>query len=101
MRAASSSIAGIIGAELTIEWFPRLSPHMDGSAFSGHYLGGWVARPLNGLAHEPFLDPHRTVRAPHIETKYGAKKQYAEYDTSAPVGKDEHKHVQQVTGKFN
>ena len=38
---------------------------------------------------------------PHIETKYGAKKQYAEYDTSAPVGKDEQKHVQQVTGKFN
>ena len=38
---------------------------------------------------------------PHIETKYGAKQQYAEYDTSAPVGKDEQKHVQQVTGKFN
>ena len=26
---------------------------------------------------------------PHIKTKYGAKQQYAEYDTSAPVGKDE------------
>jgi hypothetical protein len=38
---------------------------------------------------------------PHIETKYGAKQQYAEYDTSAHVGKDEQKHVQQVTGKFN
>jgi hypothetical protein len=38
---------------------------------------------------------------PHIKTKYGAKQQYAEYDTSAPVGKDEQKHVQQVTGKFN
>ena len=38
---------------------------------------------------------------PHIEPKYGAKQQYAEYDTSAPVGKDEKKHVQQVTGKFN
>jgi hypothetical protein len=38
---------------------------------------------------------------PHIETKYGAKQQYAEYDTSAPVGKDKQKHVQQVTGKFN
>jgi hypothetical protein len=25
---------------------------------------------------------------PHIEPKYGAKQQYAEYDTSAPVGKD-------------
>ena len=34
---------------------------------------------------------------PHIEPKYGAK----EYDTSAPVGKDEQKRVQQVTGKFN
>jgi len=38
---------------------------------------------------------------PHIETKYGAKQQYSEYDTSAPVGKDDQKHVQQVTGKFN
>jgi len=38
---------------------------------------------------------------PHIEKKYGAKQQYAEYDTSAPVGKDEQKHAQQVTGKFN
>jgi hypothetical protein len=38
---------------------------------------------------------------PHIKPKYGAKQQYAEYDTSAPVGKDKQKHVQQVTGKFN
>ena len=38
---------------------------------------------------------------PHIEPKYGAKQQYAEYDTSAPVGKDEQKHVQLVMGKFN
>jgi hypothetical protein len=38
---------------------------------------------------------------PHIEPKYGAKQQYAEYDTSVPVGKDEQKYVQQVTGKFN
>jgi hypothetical protein len=38
---------------------------------------------------------------PHVETKYGAKQQFAEYDTSAPVGKEEQKHVQQVTGKFN
>ena len=38
---------------------------------------------------------------PHIEPKYGAKQQYAEYDTSVHVGKDEQKHVQQVTGKFN
>ena len=38
---------------------------------------------------------------PHIEPKYGAKQQNAEYDTSATVGKDEQKHVQQVMGKFN
>ena len=38
---------------------------------------------------------------PHIEPKYGAKQQYAKYDTSALVGKDEQKYVQQVTGKFN
>jgi hypothetical protein len=38
---------------------------------------------------------------PHIESKYGAKQQFAEYDTSAPVGLDEQKYVQQVTGKFN
>ena len=38
---------------------------------------------------------------PHIEPKYGAKQQYAEYDASVHVGKDEQKHVQQVTGKFN
>ncbi len=29
------------------------------------------------------------------------KQQFAEYDTSAPVGQDEQKYVQQVTGKFN
>ncbi len=38
---------------------------------------------------------------PHIELKYCAKQQYTEYDTSAPVGKDEQKHVQQVMDKFN
>jgi hypothetical protein len=38
---------------------------------------------------------------PHVEPKYGAKQQFAEYDTSAPVGKEEQKHVQKVTGKFN
>ena len=38
---------------------------------------------------------------PHVEPKYGQKQQYAEYDRSAPVGKDEQKHVQKVTGKFN
>ena len=31
---------------------------------------------------------------PHIKPKYGAKQQYAEYDTSAPVGKNEQKHMQ-------
>ncbi len=29
------------------------------------------------------------------------KHQFAEYNTSAPVGQDEQKYVQQVTGKFN
>ena len=38
---------------------------------------------------------------PHVEPKYGAKVQFAEYDTSEPVGADGQKHVQQVTGKFN
>jgi hypothetical protein len=33
--------------------------------------------------------------------KYGAKQQFAEYDTSDPVGNDEQKYVQKVTGKFN
>eukprot|EP00804_Cyclotella_cryptica_P015676 CCRYP_003655-RA/>CCRYP_003655-RA protein AED:0.43 eAED:0.43 QI:0/0/0/1/0/0/2/0/236 len=37
----------------------------------------------------------------HIEPKYGAKQQFAEYDQSAPVGEKEQKYVQQVTGKFN
>jgi hypothetical protein len=38
---------------------------------------------------------------PYTEPKYGAKQQFAKYDTSAPVGKDEQKYVQKVTGKFN
>jgi hypothetical protein len=38
---------------------------------------------------------------PHVEPKYGAKQQFAEYDTSEPVGKDEQTHLQKVTGKFN
>ncbi len=38
---------------------------------------------------------------PYTEPKYGAKQQFAEYNTSAPVGKDKQKYVQQVTGKFN
>jgi hypothetical protein len=38
---------------------------------------------------------------PHVEPKYGAKQQFAEYDTSAPVGKEEQTYVQKVTRKFN
>ncbi|KAL7488272.1 hypothetical protein ACHAW6_015473 [Cyclotella cf. meneghiniana] len=38
---------------------------------------------------------------PHVEPKYGAKQQFAEYDTSKPVGKEEQTYVQKVTGKFN
>ncbi len=38
---------------------------------------------------------------PHIKPKYGVKQQFAEYNMSAPVGQDEQKYVQQVTGKFN
>ena len=38
---------------------------------------------------------------PHTEPKYGAKQQFTEYDTSAPVGNDKQKFVQKVTGKFN
>ena len=37
---------------------------------------------------------------PYTEPKYGTKQQFAEYDTSAPVGNDEQKYVQKVTGKF-
>jgi hypothetical protein len=36
---------------------------------------------------------------PYTEPKYGAKQQFTEYDTSAPVGNDEQKYVQKVTGK--
>ena len=38
---------------------------------------------------------------PHIEPKYGAKQQFAEYDTSEPASKEDQTHVQKVTGKFN
>eukprot|EP00956_Cyclotella_meneghiniana_P020906 scaffold37523_cov49-Cyclotella_meneghiniana.AAC.1 len=38
---------------------------------------------------------------PHVEPKYGAKQQFADYDNSKRVGKDEQTHVQKVTGKFN
>jgi hypothetical protein len=67
MRAIFSVITGMVGVEPTIEWLPRLSPQLIGSAPLDHYLGGWVARPLNGLLHEPFLNWHRTARACHID----------------------------------
>ena len=38
---------------------------------------------------------------PYTEPKYGAKQQFAEYDTSDPVGNDKQKYAQKVTGKFN
>jgi hypothetical protein len=38
---------------------------------------------------------------PHVEPKYGATQQYADYDTSKRVGKDEQTYVQKVTEKFN
>jgi hypothetical protein len=38
---------------------------------------------------------------PHVEPKYGAKQQFAEYDMSEPVGKEEQTHLQKITGKFN
>jgi len=38
---------------------------------------------------------------PYTESKYGAKQQFAEYDTSARVGNDGQKYVQKVMGKFN
>jgi hypothetical protein len=37
---------------------------------------------------------------PHIEPKYGAKVQFAEYDDSPAVGKDGQTHIQRVNGKF-
>ena len=67
MRPAFSVIAGMFGIKPTIEWLPTLSPQLVGSAFSDYYLGGQVARLLNGLPHEPLLDPYRTVRAPRID----------------------------------
>ncbi len=37
---------------------------------------------------------------PYTEPKYGARQQFSEYDTSAPIRNDEQKYVQKVTGKF-
>ena len=57
-HTAFSVDAGMIKVKPTIVWLPRLSPQMVGSAPSNHYLGGRVARPLNGLPHAP-LAYHR------------------------------------------
>ena len=38
---------------------------------------------------------------PYIEPKYGAKQQFAEYDTSAPAWEKEQKYIQEVAGNFN
>jgi len=43
----------MIKVKPTIEWLPRLNPQSIGSVPSDHYLGGRVARPVNGLPHEP------------------------------------------------
>ena len=53
MHTMFSVSAGMIEVKPTIEWLPRLSPQLVGSAPSDHYLDGRVARPLNGLPHEP------------------------------------------------
>ncbi len=44
---------------------------------------------------------HQDSQYRYTEPKYDAKQQFAEYDTSAPVGKDKRRYVQKVTGKFN
>ncbi len=43
---------------------------------------------------------HQDSPYPHVEPKYGAKEQFAEYDTSPPAGPEAQKHVQKVNGKF-
>ena len=52
-RTVVASTADMIDVKPTIEWLPRLSPQLVGSASSNHYLCGRVARPLNGLPHKP------------------------------------------------
>eukprot|EP00804_Cyclotella_cryptica_P025774 CCRYP_002954-RA/>CCRYP_002954-RA protein AED:0.38 eAED:0.38 QI:0/0/0/1/0/0/2/0/394 len=42
----------------------------------------------------------RLTVSPH-EPKYAVKQQFANYDMSTPAGKEDQKHVQLVTGKFN
>ena len=53
IRTAFSVSAGMIKIKPTIEWLPRLNPQLVGSVPFDHYLGGRVARPLNGLPHGP------------------------------------------------
>jgi hypothetical protein len=43
---------------------------------------------------------HHLSPYPHVEPKYGAKQQFAKYDKSEPVGDEEKKQTQKVTGKF-
>jgi len=57
-RTAFSVDAGMIKVKPTIVWLLRLSSQMVGSAPSNHYLGGRVARPLNGIPHEPLVYRH-------------------------------------------
>jgi hypothetical protein len=35
-----------------------------------------------------------------VQPKYGAKQQFAEYDESEPVGDEEKKRIQKITGNF-
>jgi hypothetical protein len=53
MRTVFSVSAGMIKVKPTMKWLPRLSPQLVGSVPPDHYLGGQVARLLNGLPHEP------------------------------------------------
>ena len=52
---------------------------------------------FDNIVHSKRQDSPYSYTAP----KYGAKHQFAEYDTSAPVENDGQKYVQKVTGKFN
>ena len=63
-------------------------------------MPGYVAKALNQFQHEK---PKRRQDSPYPWTppKYGAKVQYAEgEDESPPLGKEEKRFVQQVTGTF-
>jgi hypothetical protein len=44
---------------------------------------------------------HQDSPYPYTGPKYGAKQQFAAYDTSTPAGKEDQKYLQQVMGKFN